>query len=337
MAIRTRTLTGPAETGAWGCGATDLGILRDLGNGRVLAVFGDTFDGDRVGVGAWRSPVGLRGTIGGDGLPVFDQAAGTDPRWARQFWDYPHNNPTFSTVLPSDVVRLPDGALVLHVMVNKGLGNVVWTELWRSTDNGTTWGHAGFTMDAGWDGGKRQLWTMEYNPADGYVYVMSTGFQRDKGIILWRSRWDRMWQLGEWQPWTFKNGRWQWGQVGDVPGEIVGGKWGELNLRIVDGTWCLTGFDAAAGQIVTHVLRDGPTSDFRYMPRVVHAQNGPWEADGLLNICAQPYGGYVVPGSRLGVDGGFKVVVSQWNTHASAAGPEGWPYRCLGYSGRVNR
>lgn len=337
MGTRRRQLTGPVETGAWGCGATDLGILRDLGGGRLLAVFGDTFDGGRVGEGAWRSPVGLRGRVGPDGHPVFEEAAGTDPRWARQFWDYPHNNPQFSTVIPSDVVKLPDGALVMQVMVCGAIGDVKWCELWRSTDEGTTWGHAGFTMDARWDNGQRQLWTMEFDPADGFVYIMSTGFQRDKGIILWRVKWDRMWQMDEYQPWTFDGGRWHWGRVGERPAEILAGRWGELNLRIVDGTWCLTGFDAGAGQIVTLVLRNGPTSDMRQAPRTVHAQNGPWELDGIGPTAAQPYGGYVVPGSKLGVTNGFHVAVSQWRNHQPPRPGDGWPYRVLGYTGRVNR
>lgn len=333
MAARVRAITGPQETGYWGIGATDLGIVRDLGAGRLISIFGDTWDGGRVGAGAWRSPVGLLGKVGPDGIPVFDTAAGTDPRWARQFWDYPHNNGDFSTVLPSDVVKLPDGALMLHAMVVNGLGNFRWTEMWRSTDDGRTWGHCGFKMDPTWDGGKRNMWTMELGP-DGYVYVMSTGW-RDRGIILWRSRWDRMWQLGEWQPWTYAGGSWHWGRVGDAPADIIGGKWGELNLRIVDGIWCLTGFDAAAGQVVTLVLRNGPTSDLTKAPRTVHVQNAPWELDGAGIMCAQPYGGYVIPGSRLNVPGGFKLAISQWNTNDSAAGRAGWPYRVWGYSGTV--
>ena len=38
---------------------------------------------------------------------------------------------------------------------------------------------------------------------------------------------------------------------------------------------------------------------------------------------AQLYGGYVLPGSRLGVTGGVGLVVSQWNT------AHGWPYRVM--------
>jgi hypothetical protein len=40
-------------------------------------------------------------------------------------------------------------ALYLHAMVNRGFGNVVWTELWRSDDSGVTWHHLGAKFPAG--------------------------------------------------------------------------------------------------------------------------------------------------------------------------------------------
>ena len=44
----------------------------------------------------------------------------------------------------------------------------------------------------------------------------------------------------------------------------------------------------------------------------------------LINLrVAQLYGGYVLPGSRLGVRGGVGLVVSQWNT------ARGWPYQVM--------
>ena len=49
-----------------------------------------------------------------------------------------------------------------------------------------------------------------------------------------------------------------------------------------------------------------------------------WEAedhDGCR--VAQLYGGYLLPGSRLDVDGGVGLVVSQWNT------AQGWPYQVM--------
>ena len=47
-----------------------------------------------------------------------------------------------STVIPSDLLRVGD-ELFLHAIVNRGFGNVVWTEIWRSADNGLTWANLG--------------------------------------------------------------------------------------------------------------------------------------------------------------------------------------------------
>lgn len=330
MANRVQELTGVEQTGRFGMGATDLGTMRKMANGEIISVFGDTFDGRRVGEGAWRSPVGLIGNLDASGKMVWDRAAGKNPNWAEQFWDYPHNNPEFSTVLPSDIVVLPDGAIILHVMVNKGLGNVVWTELWVSRDNGVTWQHLGPKFDAHQDGGMRQMWTMEYDPKDGYVYIMSSGFQRDKGLILYRVNWERMNDPAAYEPWHWDGRRWLWGRQGQPASVIWGGRAGEMSLRIVSGTYTLTIFDAGAAHIATWMLPQGPTTDMRYVKKMIHAVNGAWHRDGQGNICSQLYGGYVVPGSELNRNDKFQVCISQWNTQ------DNFPYRSLLYRGRVD-
>jgi hypothetical protein len=49
-----------------------------------------------------------------------------------------------------------------------------------------------------------------------------------------------------------------------------------------------------------------------------------WTAESHSeNKVAQLYGGYVLPGSRFDIEGGFGLVVSQWNTAV------GWPYRAM--------
>lgn len=332
MAKRVKAITGQNETGRFGLAATDLGAMCTMSNGEVLTIFGDSFSGKRVGEGDWRSPAGLIGMIGSDGFPAYTRAAGTDPKYARQLLPYDHNNPEFSTKLPSDVICLPDGRLVMHVMVNKGLGNVIRTELWYSDDLAQTWHNSNVVLEPWWDGGKRQLWTFDYSPYDKHVYVMSTGFQRNKGIIMFRVHWTKMFDIAAYQPWTFKDNKWQWGVSGiDVPGEIWRGAAGELNLRIVDGKWVLTMFDAGAGQIISYLLKQGVTSNIPTMPKTVHARGSMWLLDGYFNFCAQLYGGYVVPQSKLDTNGGVKIKISQWNTATN------FPYRVLGYESRLDK
>ena len=45
-------------------------------------------------------------------------------------------------MIPSDLLRVGD-TLYLHAIVNRGFGNVVWTEIWQSVDNGISWRHLG--------------------------------------------------------------------------------------------------------------------------------------------------------------------------------------------------
>ena len=73
--------------------------------------------------------------------------------------------------------------MYLHAIANRGFGNVIWTGIWTSTDNGATWAEMGAqaTFPASLHNGYAQLWSWDFNPADGWVYIISTGFQRDKG------------------------------------------------------------------------------------------------------------------------------------------------------------
>ena len=137
-------LTGPGITDRFGMLCTDLGATVRAADGNLVSVFGDTFSGHRVGVGDWRSPVILIGTGDATHGIVYHRAAGADRGYARQLWRYRHShNPGLlrrgiSTVIPSDLLRVGD-TLYLHAIVNQGFGNVVWTEIWRSDDDGETW------------------------------------------------------------------------------------------------------------------------------------------------------------------------------------------------------
>jgi hypothetical protein len=55
-------ITGPGITDRWGVTCTDLGASITAPNGTLVSVFGDTFSGNSVGEGDWRSPVILIGT-----------------------------------------------------------------------------------------------------------------------------------------------------------------------------------------------------------------------------------------------------------------------------------
>ena len=85
-------------------------------------------------------------------------------------------------MIPSDLLRVDD-SLYLHAIVNHGFGNVVWTEIWKSDDSGVSWTHMGERAKFPGDlrGGYAQCWSWDYEPDYEWVYVVSTGFQRERG------------------------------------------------------------------------------------------------------------------------------------------------------------
>ena len=130
-------ITGPGITDRWGVTCSDLGASIIAPNGTLVSVFGDTFSGNRVGHGDWRSPVILIGTGDANHPISYQRAGGADPEYAQQLWRYPHRTVKsgrprrgISTVIPSDLLRVGD-TLYLHAIVNRGFGNVVWTEIWQ--------------------------------------------------------------------------------------------------------------------------------------------------------------------------------------------------------------
>src|SRR6201995_750511 len=202
-------ITGPGITGRWGVTCPDLGASVIAPNGTLVSVFGDTFSGNHVGEGDWRSPVILIGS-GDAGHPItYHPPSGVDPTFAQQLWRYKHRTGRsgrprrgISTVIPSDLLRVGDG-LYLHAIVNRGFGNVVWTEIWRSDDSGVSWRRlkARTRFPGGLHAGHAQCWSWDYDPVDGWIYVVSTGFQRDKGIILRRVRPENLGDLRKYSGW----------------------------------------------------------------------------------------------------------------------------------------
>jgi hypothetical protein len=327
-------VTGPGVTDRWGVTATDLGATVRAPNGTLVAVFGDTFSGRGVGRGDWRSPVVLIGD-GGAAAPIrWRRAGGPDPGYAHQLRHYIHDSGPhwrrggISTVLPSDLLRVGD-MLYLHVIVNRGHPQVVWTEIWSSADSGVTWEHMGESakFPAGLHDGHAQLWSWDHDPDDGWVYVVSTGFQRDKGAILRRVRPEHIGDNSAYLAWDGT----RWGARAR-PITPAGETWGELTFRRFDTeTWVLGGF-LASGYTLGYRVMSTPTTPLPPLPVQTPARGCGWDDENHAGCrVAQLYGGHLLPGSRVDVPGGVGLLVSQWNTS------RGWPYRVMQFRATLER
>lgn len=331
---RIAVLTGEEQTGApFAMAATDLGIPVTIPDGRGLYVFGDTF---RSGVGGedWRSPVALYSeTSDLDAGITWSGAVGGSH--AEQLWPYEHVNG--STLLPADAIVVGD-AIYLYAMKNEPFPNVTQTEIWKSTDNGATWQDTGARFNNGDPrfGDRFQCITWAAGD-DGFVYIFSTTFGRRDVSRLYLSRVpvDRIEDPAAYQQWGWDQSGWDWGKP--ISQVLPDGYIGELSLRPLGGRWVLTFLVAAPGDVrIDAIVMDKPTDNLEQAYRRTLITGVGWhEEDHATGRVAQPYGGYIVPGSTIGE---LHLTVSQWDTRpADDPGPEvpgnpkgdNWPYHVM--------
>jgi hypothetical protein len=305
---RLGEVTGPGRTDLYGANATDLGIPALAPDGRMLTVFGDTFDGPAALHGDNRAPIAL---YSDPARPLADRiiwtgAVGGD--YAAEL--VPYDLPV-TTMLPGDVITLGD-TMYLWLMANHGFGNVDHTEVWISKDSGATWQFGARMFGGAEHGGLMQQATWVYSHEDDHVYVLTTGFQRDKPIILHRVFGGAVLDPSAYEPWGYANGAWGWG---NPPTPVLEGSFGEMCWRIVEGTWVLSWFNAGEGTVDV-LLHDGPTANLHEATHHQLLHHVDWGFETETGV-SQLYGGYIVPGSTLD---DLHLLVSQWNTNTQ------WPY-----------
>ena len=310
---KIRDLTGPGTSAEqFGVGGTDLGIPVRQPNGKIAYIFGDTFEQNTVGGPGWRSPVLLRSEPGNlaKGISFTSAAGGT---YAKQILSYSHSSAEYSTWLPSDAITI-GSRMYLHYMVNQGLGNVRWSQIAYSDDNGENWTLSGARWEGNENWNLRQLWTWERGD-DGYVYTLSTSFTRNDPIILHRVPENKLLDKTAYEPWGYKDGQWAWGNPATP---VLGGKFGEMCLRRVENKWVLSWFNAGDYDITIKVF-DSPTSNLHTATTYKPIKGGAWGFESDTKV-AQLYGGYIHPDSTLHE---LHLIVSQWNTGTN------WPYRSM--------
>lgn len=145
---------------------------------------------------------------------------------------------------------------------------------------------------------------------DGYVYCLSTVFNRDvvSDLLLHRIPIGSIEDANAWEPWGYKDGAWNWGNAPTTVGRSR--RWGEISWRnLGNNRWVFTWLNMEPLGI-HYMLLNGPTDNIFTAPEqalIFPAPNLETEHD---NFVASPYGGFIFPGSTLDK---FDFAVSQWN------------------------
>lgn len=319
---RIGPITGPDVTTRFRMERADLGVPARCPDGRVLYVFGDSFEHARTQPdNFWRSPTGLY-TDGADpdGGIRWQEAVGGQT--AERMIDYVQDGPDIATAIPSDVMTIGDVMYLQVWCCQPRFPILKRTEIWRSEDSGATWQRTPASWPADFHGGIFQLITWHPHP-DGHVYIYSSAY-RTSPLYMWRVPVDQVEDPAAYQSWGWSEASgWQWGQD---PSPIRPGKYGEMTLRPVGEGWMLTFFqdpnDPAKGEdfpnpySIQALFFDEPWSDLTTARCEVLLHGCDWGQESADHV-AQLYGGYIVPGST---PDDLHLTVSQWNT------AEDWPY-----------
>lgn len=302
-----------------GIGAADLGEVVEVPGqpGKYLAIFGDSFSGNKVGEGEHYRSVAVPVTFDADGRPHFGTPLTGPENSGHELFTMPAEavKAGISDTLPAGTITLGDKT---YMMVTGTTGNLKPAASWLVEVNGDP--GKGWTMVPGSyrAAGEAPTQISGYKGTDGKVYIAADSFDRSRSITMYRADPDKVFNRGTWQPWTGKD----WGNSWEQATPVTTDRYGELSFREIDGKPVLSGFnrDAQGGRMEVRV-GPSPTGIFGNVPTTIVAQNGDPVGPKFM---PQPYGGYIMPGSTLD---DMKIFVSQWNTAKDGNGvPIGTPY-----------
>ena len=303
-------------TGDYGIGATDLCEFMEFPSG-ILQVCGDSFAGQGVGFGGWYSPIALHVETDSIDDPTgvrYDGVTGTDkPLLADRTIPGESQLPAGVVQINRDNYMMVTTAKDLRpqssrlVKANPAQGN--WPTL------------PGSVRDAGFEGGRQSQISGYYDPiptADsptGWVYIVANNFDRTGPVVLYRAKRETFTDRASWQGWSSDG----WNKA---PTPLWPDRIGEMSIRQIDGKTVLSYFNASTANMELRVA-DNPTAlGAAPVTTVIFAGAWPDPAEDLpppeVNRLAQPYGGYISPGSTLDE---VRVFISQWNTLPRAQSP----------------
>lgn len=307
----------------YGIGATDLCEFMEFPT-EVLQVCGDSFRGQGVGFGGWFSPIALhvdRNSIGSPDGVVYTGVTGVDA-------------PLLADPAPAGASQLPAGIVEINrqnfmlVTTTENL-RPVSSRLVKADPGQGNWPTVpGSERPADHAGGGQSQISGYYDPiptpdsAAGWVYIVADSFDRSAPATLYRVGPAAFTDRSAWQGWTGSD----WG--GD-PAPLWPDRLGEMSIRQIDGRTVLSYFNASTGNMEIRVAAGPLGLGAAPVTTVVYAGGWPEQTEALPspddNRLAQPYGGYIAPGSALDQ---VRVFVSQWNTTPGG----GAPYRVVQFA-----
>ncbi|MDP9166866.1 MAG: DUF4185 domain-containing protein [Actinomycetota bacterium] len=309
----------------YGIGATDLCEFMEFPSG-VLQVCGDSFAGQGVAFGPHYSPVALH----------VDMDSVDDPAGVRYYGVTGTDQPLLADAAAPGSSQLPAGVVQINrdnyllVTTTKNLVPAT-SRLVKATPFQGNWSTVPNSVrPAAYAGGRQSQISGYYDPVpaadspSGWVYVVANDFDRSGPVELYRATPQSFTDRSSWQAWS---GGGTWGRA---PVPLWGDRVGEMSIREVDGKTVLSYFNATTGNMEVRVA-DHPTGlGAAPVTTVVRAGEWPDVADELPapddNRLAQPYGGYLSPGSTLEE---LRLFVSQWNTLPQA---DNAPYRVIQFA-----
>ncbi|MGV0787198.1 DUF4185 domain-containing protein [Mycolicibacterium sp. XJ2] len=308
----------------YGIGATDLCEFMEFPSG-ILQVCGDSFAGQGVGYGGWFSPIALHvetESIDDPGGVRYDGVTGTD-------------RPLLADPTPAGMSQLPAGVVQINRQNYLMITTVreldpVTSRLVKADPAQGNWPTLPDSeRPASYAAGRQSQISGYYDPIPrtdsetGWVYIVANNFDRSAPLVLYRATPQEFEDRSSWQGWSAEAG---WG---NPPTPLWPDAVGEMSIRQIDGKTVLSYFNATTGNMEMRVANDPTGLGAAPVTTVVVASEWPDPADHLgppeSNRLAQPYGGYISPGSTLDE---VRVFVSQWNT-----GPRGGaPYRVIQFA-----
>jgi D-arabinan endo alpha-(1,5)-arabinofuranosidase len=300
-------------------GATDLCDFMEFPT-EVLQICGDSFPGQGVGFGRDFAPIALRVETSSVDDPAGVRYSGVmgvpDPLLADP-------TPPGDSQLPAGVVRINRRNYLMVTTTNDLIpqsSRLVAAEParagWRTVP--------GSRRDASFQGGSQTQISGYYDPiptADsptGWVYIVANNFTRRNPVMLYRATPQTFTDRSRWQGWASGAG----GGWGKPPTALWPDMVGEMCIRQIDGKAVLSYFNASTGNMEVRVANDPTSLGEAPVTTVVQHDEWPDPAESLPppydNRLAQPYGGYISPGSTLDE---LRIFVSQWDTRARVSAP----------------